>query len=234
MGIFMAWLEALIGSRKLVQQLRGIASSLIVLCILSGCTSESIVTPDSRLTITPASSSFDIVEFRDSTGNCVYSPEIYQDVPVSLVLTDDLNRSLGNALVTVYVDYTGNTFSGPQTLQLYVDSNGNRVIDTVDELVSGVGDEAFTTRSAIENGTISLLLRINLSCGYRGSLYAFAGPVAGTSSIIVNNISERVEEVDELQELTVEPADVLDDLDELPDSMDDNVEASLNGLNKQQ
>ena len=220
MGIFMAWLETLFKRESIVHRYYVVATTVAVvsgMSFVSGCTGESIVTPDGQLTISPASTSFDIVEFRDSSGNCVFSPDFYQDVPVNLVLTDELNRALGDALVTVYVDYTGNTFSGPESLQLFSDNNGNRVIDTVDELVSGVGDEAFTTRTDDDNGTVSLLLRVNLSCSYRGSLYAFSGPVAGSISISVNNISEMVDD----------PVNVEEEIEELLEDLSSGFELGL-------
>jgi len=107
------------------------------------------------------------------------------------VVVDSSDRALGDSVVTVYLDFAGNTFSGDrESLQLFFDTNGNGVVDTPDELMSGVGDDAFSVRTDEYTASTLLLLRVNLSCGYRGSLYAFSGPAAGTININVVAIEE--------------------------------------------
>ncbi len=195
MGVYMAWL---ITWKKcdLLSRFRGLSVCGLAsfISLLAGCNSDTYVTPDSSIHLSPPSSTFDIEEIRDEEGVCLFSPEFYQDVPIRLALTDSLGRAIGDAPVTVYVDYAGNTFSGQESMQLFSDMNGNAVVDTLDELVSGVGDEAFRSRTRNSSGTLDLLLRINLSCAYRGNLYAFSGPAAAVSSISVNDISEEPDE----------------------------------------
>ena len=167
---------------------RNSRSTWILLSIslsLFACSSEPQLTPDSRILINPGSFEFEIEEFKDSDNVCVFSPDFFQDVPVSLVVVDGSNRALGNSPVTVYLDFAANTFSGRESLQLFFDTNGNGVVDTPDELMSGVGDDAFSVRTDEYTASTLLLLRINLSCGFRGSLYAFSGPAAAVIEIDV-------------------------------------------------
>ncbi len=200
MGVFMAGLTTRLDNTNSLIDHGAIAVIIFSSFVLTGCNSETIVTPDSQLRISPDATSFDIVEFRDPAGNCVFSTDFYQDVPVSIVLVDSLNRSLGNTPVTVYADFTGNTFSGPEALQIFIDNNGNAVVDNIDELVSGVGDDAVSIRTDDDFGRVDLLVRVNLSCSYRGNLYAFAGPAAASVSFSVNDISEPPEEDVQLSE----------------------------------
>jgi len=166
--------------------------------MLAACNSDPQLTPDSQILISPGTFEFEIEEFRSPDGACIFSPEFFQDVPVSLVVVDGSNRAIGNAPVTVYLDFAANTFSGRETLQLFFDVNGNGVVDTPDEFMSGVGDDAFRVRTDAYTASTLLLLRINLSCGFRGSLYAFSGPAAATIPIEV--IATRNEE--ELSEVS--------------------------------
>ena len=148
MGIYMARLET--GEKRhrySITRVLLVCSFALIISSLLACNSETYITPESSIALSPPASTFEIEEVRDADGVCVYSSEFYQDVPIRLVLTDSLGRALGDAPVTVYVDYAGNTFSGPQALQLFSDTNGNGVVDTPDELVSGVGDEAFRSRT---------------------------------------------------------------------------------------
>lgn len=210
MGIHMAWLETgnlchhYLKTRQFLQY-----SFFLLPVLLSGCSGEPYTTSQSSIVLSPPSSSYDIEELKDAEGACLFSSEFYQDVAIRLALTDGLGRAIGDAPVTVYVDYTANTFSGREALQLYSDINGNGVVDTPDELVSGAGDEAFRSRTRNSNGTLDLLLRINLSCAYRGNLYAFSGPVAAVSSISVNDISMEVDEPGETEQPLVEDIPVL-------------------------
>jgi len=167
---------------------------------LVACSSDPQLTPDSRILINPTAFQFEIEEFKDPNGICVFSPEIYQDVPVSLVVVDSSDRALGDTLVTVYLDFAANTFSGAESLQLFFDTNGNGVVDTPDELVSGIGDDAFSIRTDKYTASTLLLLRVNLSCGYRGSLYAFSGPAAGVINIDVVAADSADDEFDTLLE----------------------------------
>ena len=96
--------------------------SVLTTLILAGCTGDPVITPDSELRLSPPSSTYEIQESKDNEGNCIFSPEFYQDVPIRMVVTDGLGRAILEAPVTVYVDYAGNTFSGLESLQLYSDT----------------------------------------------------------------------------------------------------------------
>ena len=154
--------------------------------VVTGCASEPQITPDSRITIQPDGISFDIDEITDEDGRCIFVPGITQDVPVNLSVVNSSDQVIGDSRISVYMDFTGNTSSFSETLQLFSDNNGNGVIDPTDDLITGAGDDAVVVRTDQYNGNALLLLRVNLSCAYRGSLYAFSGPVAGISTIEVN------------------------------------------------
>lgn len=193
MGVFMAWLgkvpEFMDTAPRPQSRCYLIITAMAVLLpgmFLSSCNSDSYVVPGASISITPSSSSYDIQEVVDEDGFCVYYADYFQDVPLSISLTDEFNRALTDAPMTVYVDFSGNTFSGEEVLQLFHDKNGNGVVDTLDERVSGASDEAFRTRTSSRSGTIELMLRMNLSCAYRGSLYAFSGPAAAVTTVSTN------------------------------------------------
>ena len=156
---------------------------------ISACSSDPQLAPDSTIRITPGSQNFEITELLDDQGNCIFIPGFFQDLPISLAVINSSNQVVGNANVTVFTDFSGNTFSGPEFLQLFSDSNGNGVVDSPDELVSGVDDDAFSIRTDRFSGTANLLLRVNLSCEFRGNVYAFSGVAAGISEIGVTAIS---------------------------------------------
>jgi len=212
MGILLAWLARLYtGSThkrsvrfsnargtSYVWMVKWIVSSASLM--LAACSTDPQLTPDSQILINPGSFEFEVEEFKNPDGTCIFSPDFFQDVPVSLAIVDGSNRAIGDAQVTVYLDFAANTFSGRETLQLFFDSNGNGVVDTPDEFVSGIGDDVFRVRTDEFTASTLLLLRINLSCGFRGSLYAFSGPAAATIQIEV--IATQVEE--EIDELTGE------------------------------
>jgi len=164
-------------------------ASIVLIAFATACSSDPQLTPDSTIRITPSSQNFEVDELLDDEGNCLVVPEFFQDLPISITVINASNQAVGNANVTVFTDFSGNTSLGFEFLQLFSDSNGNGVVDSPDELVSGVDDDAFSVRTDRFSGTANLLLRVNLSCDFSGNVYAFSGAAAGTSQIAVTGRS---------------------------------------------
>jgi len=99
----------------------------------------------------------------------------YQDLPILISVTDTSGTPMGNAEVLLYSDYSGNTFTGPDVIQIFADTNGNGVVDADTELVSGIDSDAYKTITDQYNGTAMVFVRMNLTCPYSGSLKAFVG-----------------------------------------------------------
>jgi len=158
---------------------------LFGLLVLSGCHSSQLPN-DVELTISPTSRSVEIVQQVNAQNQCLFNPNNYQDVPLLFSLADGQGSPIGNADVGVYVDFSENTFSGLPVLALYEDRNSNGVIDGEAELVSGINDPAFTMKTAQYSGEHLMLLRINLSCPYRGEVFAYAKSTSAMMSVEVN------------------------------------------------
>lgn len=169
---------------------RKIPSIVFPILVLVGCSTDPQISPTSRMSIQPESLRFDVDEVTDSNGNCIFIPEFFQDVPVNLAIVNANDQAVGDSRIAVYLDFSGNTFSGLEVLQLFADNNGNGVIDPTDELITGIGDDAVVVQTTRFGGNALLLLRINLSCGFRGNLFAFSGPVAGSSQVEVVSSGE--------------------------------------------
>lgn len=156
---------------------------------VSACT-NSIVPTDAKLTLTPSAHAIDIVETRNASGQCEYFETNYLDIPLTIALSTNNGSPIGDEWVSVYTDFSANTYSGRSVLSLYEDLNGNGVVDGEAELLSGQDDDIARVRTDKFTGTKMLLLRINLSCAFRGEVRALAGPVssAGSFSVIQQGI----------------------------------------------
>ncbi len=163
--------------------LSNVVLGLLAVWVLSGCVQSGQLDINGQLKISPDVKSITIVETKDSSNRCIYDAGYYLDMPVVISMVDSLGYAQGDTPVSVYVDYSENTFSGPPTLSLYADSNGNGVIDDPDELVSGFDHDIFQGTTSRYNAELYLLLRINLSCAFTGQVTAISGPMTGALSI---------------------------------------------------
>ncbi len=158
-------------------------SLLLSLGVLASCQSSDQLPTGASLQLNPTSRSYTITVPADSEVFCYTGPEmLYEDVPLLISLTNESGAPLGGVEVTVYSDYAGNTFSGADVLQLYEDKNDNGVIDDESELVSGIEDGVYVTKTSHSSGTALLLLRMNLTCPYKGEVFAFAGQYSTSMS----------------------------------------------------
>ena len=151
---------------------------------LAGCSAEQLPI-GATLAISPESRTVDIVERRDARGRCTIDPENHLDMPFVLTLTDGQGSPIGDTEVEVHLGFAGNSYTGYPVLALYDDRNGNGVVDAGSELVSGDGDGIARVRTSSHGGERALLVRMNLSCAYRGELFAFAGGVGASAFVEV-------------------------------------------------
>lgn len=151
---------------------------------LFGCDSGQLPN-DARLSITPEEKTIQIVEYRDAQGRCISQDGYFVDQPVMLRLTDGAGSPIGDAEVSLYVDFTENAFSGNSPIALFEDRNGNGILDADAELVSAAGDAIARVRTDDDSGARMMLLRIDLSCTFRGELVAFSDGVSAGASLEV-------------------------------------------------
>jgi len=147
--------------------------------------SNDVVPVDAQLRITPETHTTNIIERRDVNDRCLYDASNYVDIPVVLQLTTVNGSPIGDTSISVYVDFAANTFSGIAVLSLFDDLNGNGVVDEDVELISAKDDSIARVRTDQWTGARSLLLRINLSCSFRGEVFAFTGGVSGRAAVEV-------------------------------------------------
>lgn len=163
----------------------------------SGCSSDQLPN-DTQISISPASHTIDIIEQRDANDRCLFNPDNHVDLPLVLGLTNGDGSPIGDSEISVYLDFAGNTFSGFPALSLYEDRNSNGVVDAETELVSGSDDDIAVVKTGRYDGSHRMLLRVNLSCGYRGGVYAVAGGNVARSSISVTAEEQKNTVVDSM------------------------------------
>ena len=161
------------------------------------CTSCSndLVPVNARLLLTPESHTTNIIEQRDVEDRCLFDASKYVDLPIVLQLTTQDGSPIGNSPINVYVDFAANTFSGVAVLALYDDLNGNGVVDGDLELISARDDSIARVETDQWTGARSLLLRVNLSCAFKGEVFAFTGGI--TSRATVEVVSQQVNRPEE-------------------------------------
>lgn len=151
--------------------------------LISACDQQQLPV-GAELSISPESRSIIVSDRSDADGNCFIDPGQYVDMAIVLTAVNADGAPLGDLNVRVYVDYSGNTFPGYPVLALYDDrrGNGNGVIDD-HELVSGDGDAIAVVKTDYYGGDRPLLLRVNVSCPYKGDVFAFSDGISATSNI---------------------------------------------------
>lgn len=154
------------------------------LLILAGCSNDSIPV-NASLTITPDTHTTRMTERQNAAGQCLFDAGHYVDIPILLQLTTVDGSPIGDAELNVYVDFAENTYSGLATLELYDDRNSNGVVDAQTEYISGFDDDIARVRTEQWSGSRMLLLRINLSCAFRGEIFAYTDGISGRADIEV-------------------------------------------------
>lgn len=159
--------------------------------LLLGCNSDSAMQqlpPGSKITLTPIAIDWDITPLFNEEGICVVDPGYYNDTQVVARLTSADDVALGGVTIGFLSDLAGNTFSGVPVLELYSDANSNGVADP-GELVSANGQGEYTTNTDSYLGTASIIVRVNVSCEFKATLYVVSPNSTATTAIKVNDIS---------------------------------------------
>ena len=147
--------------------------------------SDNPLPADATVNVSPISKSFDVVENTDEAGLCVIDESRYIDQFVTISVTNGQGSPIGQADLAISADFGGNTFSGYPVMALYDDNNGNGVIDGPGERVTDANDPLFRTKTAEYTGERVLILRMNLSCAYRGSVNVMSDGFTGTGDFEV-------------------------------------------------
>lgn len=159
--------------------------SIVVAAMMAASCSNDVVPVNARLLITPESHSTNIIEQHDVDDNCLHDASNHVDLPIVLQLTTENGSPIGDTSISVYIDFAANTFSGTAVLSLFDDLNGNGVVDEDTELISAADDSIARVKTDKWTGTRSLLLRVNLSCAFRGEVFAFTGGATGRAVVEV-------------------------------------------------
>ena len=174
-------------------------TALFIMSALTGCSDGAgggnPVPPNSTVQLNQSGITWDIGE---TASPCRVRSNPYNDHTIAISVLDPNGSPLGNVDFRVVVDLSGNTYffepappepPGLPVLQLYEDRNGNGVVDDPEELVSSNTSSAFKTTTDQYTGTKMVLLRVNLSCTYRGNLHVFAGAAYGSVNVEVKTIT---------------------------------------------
>ncbi len=156
----------------------------LVAGFLIGCDSEQLPA-NSSLDIAPSERKLIVDSVTQPDGSCIYNPESYIDYPFVARLTGPDGSPLGDAALRVYLSFAENTFSGLSVMALYVDRNGNGVVDADTELVSSADDDIAILKTDEVSGQKAFLVRANTSCPYKGEIFVYGDGVAASANIVI-------------------------------------------------
>lgn len=148
-----------------------VAYSAMVLMLL-GCNSgsDNPLPAGAQISISPANVTFDIDQELDDDGNCIYDFNRYIDQYTVISVRNSSGSPIGDADLSVQLDFGDNSFSGVPVMELYEDANGNGVVDGIGELRSGADDPLYRAQTDEFSGEAVVIVRLNVSCPYRGSM----------------------------------------------------------------
>lgn len=176
--------------------MKNIKSSLIVLmaCCTFSCNDTDQLPVGAEIKAFPEEVSWIV----GPAETCVFSPDYYNDTIVSLSLVDENNSGIVDAAIDVSLDLSEATFTGTETLRLYYDKNADGIYSE-DEKVSVADGPLFSARTDSLNGVLRVMVRVNLSCPYKGTLYAYAGNTAAAVGFDIkeNDTNDDGDETDE-------------------------------------
>lgn len=163
--------------------LKPIAPVLASIMLLQGCQGDGDAAPvGSRLTIAPSEVTWTI----SNPGAC--DPNVYSDRLFVITASDPTGKPLGETDLLMTLQLAGNTSNSP-IMTLIADTGSQLgVVDAGDEVVSELGDGGYKTNTNDE-GIARILVRMTLSCTYRGSLDVF-----GSGGLLFQSVSLAVEE----------------------------------------
>jgi hypothetical protein len=162
----------------------------VLIYMLTACNnSNDQFSPNTNVSLAPASYTWNVYEMQDALGECIYNSEDYQDNIVVITVSDSSDRPIGEMTLELYMSPSESTSNPALNLQhvfyLYDDFNGNGVIDHPEELVSAAAEPIlYETETEKYHGTKTMIVRTNTSCGgFRGTLHAYAGDGHGSMEI---------------------------------------------------
>lgn len=158
-----------------------VAIAVETLCACNSSTSSQLP-PNSSVKVNPETITWKIP---NNNGVCNYDPNYYQDQTISIMVENESGTYIPDAPLMITLDLAANTFSGTPVMALYEDKNKNGVVDGPNELVTDTNSGIFTTSTDKVSGYKYVILRVNLSCPYTGTLSAFSDGFLGTTSIAV-------------------------------------------------
>ncbi len=191
---------------RTVRRLAGGAATLACTALVAGCDGGDQLPPDAELFLSPQTRSVDIGDTFDAEAGCTFDANRFVDLPIVMSLRAGNGSPIGDAEVSLYLDWSGQTFPGFSALSLYEDRNGNGIVDADSELVSGRDDAIARVRLDDETGSHAMIVRMNLSCPFRGELFAFTGPFTAQASFEVMS-AEIVDPEDEVEGDEIEEDD---------------------------
>lgn len=156
-----------------------LAATLLV-CAACDDGSDNPLPVGATVNVSPPSKTFDIEENLDEDGNCFIIPGFYVDQSIVITVTDGQGSPIGKADLNISLDLGANTFSGFSAMELYDDLNGNGLADGPEERVSDASDPIFRTKTRQFTGERVVILRLNLSCEYRGALMVISDGFIGS------------------------------------------------------
>ena len=157
----------------------------IISSVLVSCGGSDQVPVGSTLVAFPNQVDWQIGE----SDSCDVINGPFNDTQVNLSLADAEGRAIVDTNVDISLDLSEGSFNGPELLSLFFDQDGNGNFSE-DERVLSADGPVFTTRTDGDNGVIRVLVRVNLSCPFRGSLFAFAGSAVTSVSFNVSGSAE--------------------------------------------
>ena len=165
--------------------LRKVGIAQMMFAGLAACGGSDQLPPDASISISPNDKTFNVDTLENpDNGQCFFLEGLYQDVLVVITVRDGKGRPIGEADLTVMVDFTDNTSSFGKIIRLYEDRDGDLLADE-DELVSGENAPLLRTRTREFSGTTEVILRMNLSCEYRASMTVQSEAAVGSASFAV-------------------------------------------------
>lgn len=172
-----------------------LALAMVAMSTLSGCEETNQLPVGSTAEIFPSEVQWNI----QAATSCNFEDGPFNDQRVSVSLKDADGLPLIDAPITISLDLSDSTFSSTAVLALYDDTDGDGLFGD-NERVSTDEQSAYNTRTNSRSGSKQLMVRVNLSCPYKGSLYAFAGNSGVLMNIaVVADDSENTETVEDTE-----------------------------------
>lgn len=110
---------------------------------------------------------------------------IWHDSYHTVSVKNGLNQTLLAVPVSLSIDLSATNFTGTTVLELFVDENRNNIPE-VGELVSDNLSGAYDTVTSDVDGSLKVIVRMDVSCLYGGALTVQAASISGSAPFEVN------------------------------------------------